>query len=40
MSDATLAQRLLVGVSEADFVRGRQFKQKKAVIVIGHCRTD
>jgi hypothetical protein len=27
--DATLAQSLLVGVKEADFVRGRQFKQNK-----------
>src|SRR5580700_3341178 len=27
---ATLAQSPLVGVSEADFVRGRQFKQNKS----------
>jgi hypothetical protein len=30
--DATLAQWLLVRVKEADFVRGRQFKQNKSPV--------
>jgi hypothetical protein len=29
--DATLAQSLRVGVYEADFARGREFKQNKAL---------
>ena len=35
---ATLARSLLLGVCEADFVRGRQFKQIKALIE--YSRTD